>query len=530
MKKTINIVLISLILISAYAKGEKTGKDTRPNIIFLLTDDQRYNALGCMGNSEIQTPNIDKLGEKGIIFTQHYNPTAICMGARATIMTGMYEHKTGCNFSHGPLHPDKFELSYPMLMKKAGYSIGFAGKFGYAVKSDGNSSYHTYEDLPVDKFDWWKGWPGQGEYNTAENKYMAEYAEEYPHVSRALGAAAKDFLKEYGHKDKPFCLSISFKAPHGPVSPDPDFDHVYEGKDFIEEYNYWRNNGEHLAIQSKQGRQYKKLGDHWKPEKYDESLAKYYQLIYGIDQAVGMILEELEEQGLADNTIILYTTDNGYHCGAHGFGGKVLPYEEGSRAPLLVYAPKAKGNGSRSNALTSNTDIAPTILDIAGVDIPSNMDGKSLIPLLDKPNKEVRDHEILIQAWGENPTHCLSVVSDQYKYLYWFYGNKMEPVEELFYLKEDSGEMHNLIDNAAHAKQLDKMRRIYDTEVEKWKTEAVKDHGYEMYGILFDRNIPWSEKTGIMKEPKNEAGSKPDKKDKQGKKDKKSKNQKKGHQ
>ena len=524
MKKILYITLASILLVAGYVKAEKKGKSERPNIIFLLTDDQRFNALGCMGNDEIQTPNIDKLAAKGIMFTQHYNPTAICMGARATIMTGMYEHKTGCNFSHGALHPDKFELSYPMLMKKAGYAVGFAGKFGYAVKSGGNSSYHKYEDLPVDKFDWWKGWPGQGEYNTAENKYMAEYAEEYPHVSRALGAAAKDFMTEYGHKEKPFCLSISFKAPHGPVSPDPDFDDVYAGKDFAEEENYWRENGEHLSKQSKQGRQYKKLGDYWKPEKYDVSLAKYYQLIYGIDQAVGMILEELEKQGLADNTIILYTTDNGYHCGAHGFGGKVLPYEEGSRAPLLVYAPNAKGNGKLSNALTSNIDMAPTMLDLAGVEIPTNMDGKSLVTLFDKPNKEVRDHDILIQAWGENPTHCLSVVADQYKYLYWFYGKEMEPVEELFCLKDDEGEMNNLINDAAHAKQLAKMRKLYDAEVEEWKVEAVKDHGYEKYGILFDRHIPWSEKTGLMKEPKPEKEKK-SKDKKKGKGDKKKKKQ-----
>ncbi|TLX71835.1 sulfatase [Labilibacter sediminis] len=501
-KNILFIGLLSLVIGKTYAGDKEKGSDKRPNIIFLLTDDQRFNALGCMGNTEIQTPNIDKLADQGIMFTQHYNPTAICMGARATIMTGMYEHKTGCNFSHGALHPDKFELSYPMLMKKAGYTVGFAGKFGYAVKAEGNSSYHKYEDLPVDKFDWWKGWPGQGQYNTAENKYMVEYAEEYPHVSRALGAAAKDFMTEHGHGEKPFCLSISFKAPHGPVSPDPDFDHVYAGKVFTEEENYWRDKGEHLSQQSKQGRQYKKLGDHWKPEKYDVSLAKYYQLIYGIDQAVGMILEELKKQGLDENTIIMYTTDNGYHCGAHGFGGKVLPYEEGSRAPLLIYAPNAKGNGSVSNALTSNIDMAPTMLELAGIEVPANMDGVSLVPLLEKPNKEVKDHDILIQAWGENPTHCLSVVADEYKYLYWFYGKEMEPVEELFYLKDDEGEMNNLINEAAHAKQLSKMRSIYDTEVEKWKMEAVKDHGYEKYGILFDRHIPWSEKIGIMKEPK----------------------------
>ncbi|QZT37444.1 sulfatase [Halosquirtibacter xylanolyticus] len=505
-----SIIATFLMATGAYQSFAKE-KEERPNIIFLLTDDQSYQAVGCLGNNEIQTPNIDKIGQKGIIFTQYYNTTAICMASRATIMTGMYENKTGCNFSHGAMTPDKFEKSYPMLLKRAGYKVGFAGKFGYAIKGGKNSKfcgYHEYKDLPVDKFDWWRGWPGQGDYKTEKNKYMIPYAKKYPHVSGALGAAAIEFLEDYGNKKEPFCLSVSFKAPHGPMSPDKKYNHVYANKTFTKKENYWKENGEHLAKQSKQGRQYKRINDTWSPAQYDKKLAKYYQQIYGVDKAVGMILDQLKSQGLDKNTIIIFTSDNGYHCGAHGFGGKVLTYEEGSRAPLLAYVPGAKGNGKHCGALVSNVDIAPTILNAAGVKIPSNMDGVSLSPLFSNPTREVKDHEILIQVWGENPTHCLSLVADGYKYFYWFYGEGMEPTEELFNLNDDPYEMHNIVNETSAKRQLIKMRKLYDNEVSVWSRNSVKGHNYEIYSTLFDRHISWSEKSGIMKKPNYNYGPK----------------------
>ena len=169
--KKYTIIILSLfcgILINA----QNLNQDKRPNIIFLLTDDQRYDALGCMGNTEIHTPNIDRLADKGVIFDNYYTTTAICMASRAQIMTGMYEYKTGCNFTHGPLSQEKFEESYPMLLRKSGYTTGFAGKFGFAVTPNATdkAGYHTDDVMPIDQFDWWKGWNGQGYYETEKNK------------------------------------------------------------------------------------------------------------------------------------------------------------------------------------------------------------------------------------------------------------------------------------------------------------------------------------------------------------------------
>jgi arylsulfatase A-like enzyme len=425
------------------------------------------------------------------------------MASRAQIMTGMYEYKTGCNFSHGNLTKEKFKKSYPVLLREAGYKTGFTGKFGYKVSNevDKNSNYHTKAAMPMDQFDWWKGWPGQGYYQTVKNEFVKEYADKYPHVSKALGAASADFIKESANREKPFCLSVSFKAPHNPVSPDKMYDGVYKGKTFTRHPNHGQKGGKHLPNQAKLGRQYQRLGKHWKEENYDEALAKYYQLIYAVDVAVGMILEEVEKQGITDNTIIIFTTDNGYSTGAHGFGGKVLPYEEGARGPLLIYAPGSKSfkKGWKSTALTGNIDMAPTILDFAGLPIPKNMDGKSLVSLVEKKNATVKEDQAIIQAWGENPTHSLSIVSGKYKYLYWFYGEGMEPKEELYDLVEDRYEMNNLAANASNAKDLKKMQAKYDKYVEIWGDESIEGNGYPEYATLYNRHIPWSKKKHLMK-------------------------------
>ena len=499
--RTLGLCLIALVVTIAKTTAQTNGE--RPNIIFLLTDDQRYDALGIMGNDEIQTPNIDKLGEQGVVFTNFYNTTSICMASRAQMMTGMYEYKTGCNFTHGPLTTEKFQKSYPVLLRKAGYKTGFTGKFGYAVKEDSeaNANYKSNDDMPIDEFDWWKGWPGQGYYQTVKNEFMVEYAEEYPHVSEALGASSVDFIKEYSNKDEPFCLSVSFKAPHNPVSPDKQYDDVYKGHTFTKPPNYGKAGAAHLPEKAKMGRQYQRLGDHWNEEDYDEAMGEYYQLIYGIDVAVGMIMEELENQGIADNTIIIYTTDNGYSTGAHAFGGKVLPYEEAAKGPLIIYAPgsKSENKGWRNHAITGNIDMAPTILEYAGLPIPKNMDGESLVPLLNKKNAKVKDSQAIIQAWGESPTHSLSIVTDQYKYLYWFYAEGMEAKEELYDLTADKYEMKNLVNDPSKAKDLKEMQELYDEYVAVMKKESVPGNRYPEYAILYDRHVAWSEKRDLIK-------------------------------
>ncbi len=476
----------------------KPKQPKQPNIVLLLTDDQSYRTLGCYGNTQAKSPNLDKLAKAGIAFDSAYDTTAICMASRAQVMTGMYEYKTGCNFSHGPLLRDKWnQYAYPVLLRNAGYHTGFVGKFGFAVADPGgNSNYHTYDALPMDSFDEWYGWTGQGEYKTANNKYVAQYAEKYPHVTRACGAVSQDFIKSAAKENKPFCLSVSFKATHGPMRPDPYFDDVYADTVWAEPANYGEVGAAHLPQQAKSGRQYLSKRD-FRPEKYQETMRKYYQLAYGIDYAVGMIREELERQGVADNTVILYLTDNGYSCGAHAMGGKVLPYEEASRSPMIAYDPRRSG-GKRVKSVTGNIDMAPTILDLAGLPIPEIMDGKSLVPLLENPAGRVRESMLLINAWGPTPTHSLAVVGEDYKYIHWPFAQEMEPAEELYHLTSDRYEMRNLANNPKNRAILKRMQTRYDAHLATWKAEGVQESGYPLHATVYDRHLSWEEKLAAM--------------------------------
>ena len=476
----------------------------RPNIIYLMADDQCTYSVGCYGNTDVKTPQMDKIGADGVIFDNHYDTTSICMASRANVMTGKYEYKTGCNFEHGGMKGDVWSNSYPLLLRKAGYFTAFAGKFGFVVEGKG---------LCEKDFDMWGGGPGQTNYKTATNKSMARYAEKYPHSTLSYGAFGQDVVKQAVKQDKPFCLSISFKAPHRPVTPDPKFDNVYAGKTFTKPGNFGRDYAKHLAPQSKKGRQYGRFSE-WKYDRdYDGVMAKYNQLIYAIDVAVGMIRSELDAQGVADNTVIIYTSDNGYICGSHGYASKVLPMEESAHVPLMIYDPRSKTAGKklRCQALTGNIDFAPTILELAGVAAPTGMDGKSLLPLLADPTRDVRDHMAFINVWGSAPTHSLTALTKRWKYTYWWYAaDGMKPAEELFDTENDPLELTNLAGDEAHAADLARMRTAYDKELAAWKAHAVPYNDYQRYGTLFDRTVAWETKAPSMKKsaPKRDKGRK----------------------
>ncbi len=484
----IRLCVLVVLLASLLCATPLGAQTTRPNIIFLFADDQNTASVGCYGNPEVQTPQTDRLGADGVIFDRHYNTTAICMASRANVLTGMYEYKTGTNFEHGDMKPQVWAKSYPVLLRDSGYFTAFAGKFGLVVEGKG---------LCEDDFDMWGGGPGQTHYETKKNPSMAEYAQAYPHSTLSYGAFGREAIRKAVAQDKPFCLSISYKAPHRPVRPDPTFDHVYADQTFTKPANYGRQAGAHMSPQSRQGRQYERFTA-WKYDTdYDRVMAKYFQLVYAIDVSIGMIRDELDAQGIADNTVIVYTSDNGFICGAHGYGSKVLPMEESSRVPLIIYDPRAStsGKGHRSAQLTGNIDFAPTFLKLAGLPVPKNMDGVSLLPLLDKPQEPVRDQLAFMNVYGPTPTHSLTAITQDWKYTYWWYGDAtMKPTEELYHLAQDPLEMVNLAHDTASSAQLQAMRKTYDTQVTHWAEHAVPYNNYQPYARWFDRNIPWQQK------------------------------------
>ncbi|MCG6155294.1 sulfatase family protein [Rubinisphaera margarita] len=471
----------------------------RPNIVFLMSDDQCCYSLGCYGNADVETPKIDQLAADGLVFDNHYDTTAICMASRANVMTGMLEYKTGCNFEHGPLTQEKWEKSYPMLLRAAGYQTAFAGKFGFEVVDSPTSKDRR---LPEGDFDRWGGGPGQTFYETRKNKSMVEYADEYPHSTLSYGAFGRDFVRDAAAEDRPFCLSISFKAPHKPATPDPKFNAIYEGQVFQKPDNYGREHGLHFSEQSRRGRQYERFHSWNYSDRYDEVMAVYHQQVYAIDVAVGMIREAIEQAGVRDNTVIIFTSDNGFLCGSHGYGSKVLPYEESSRVPLIIYDPRHRNSGRqlRTDALTGNIDFAPTMCALAGIECPAEMDGRNLMAVYDNPQATIHESLPLINVWGPAAVHSLAVVTRDWKYIFWPHAaDGMSPTEELYNTAEDPLELTNLAKDSQSRSQLQEMRALYDEEVRRWRENAVDYNDYEKYGVIFDRAVSWSEKATLLK-------------------------------
>ncbi len=493
-------LLLSVIALSPFWLNSACA-DSRPNIIFLFTDDQAYDTLGIYGNPDVKTPNIDALGQQGVVFDRHYNTTAICMASRANVMTGLYEYKSGTNFMHGAMSREIWEKSFPVLLGKAGYRTGFGGKFGFAVVEDPREggSENKYEHLPMGDFDFWVGGTGQTSYDTVKNKYLARFADKYPHSSRAYGAAGQEFIKESAAIGAPFSLTIFFKAPHRPADPDPFFDDVYEDTVFRKLPNYGREAGKHLAEQSRMGRQYPrfKAWGYDTDEGYQKALRLYHQQIHGVDYAVGMIREELERQGVADNTVIIFTSDNGFFNGSHGMGSKVLPYEEGARVPMIIYDPRVPGKSRRISSVSGNVDVAATILDAAGIDIPPSMDGVSLMPVVKGETETVREMVPVFNVWGTMGTTTMSIITKTHKYVYWPYGDEFEPSEELFDLQADPYELKNVITEEINVSVITELKAAYNKQLKHWKTNAVPYNHYQPFGIVLDPEISWAEKKDL---------------------------------
>jgi arylsulfatase A-like enzyme len=419
-----------------------------PNIIFLLTDDHRADALYCAGNRIIKTPNLDSLAAGGVRFTNSFVTTSICAASRASILSGQYVRRHGIADFKTSFTQAKLAQTYPLLLREAGYRTGFVGKYGVGRGAD----------FPVDKYDYWEGCPGQ-----CEPYERKDQDGQYKHLTQIFGDQAVNFLQSCS-RSKPFCLSVSFKAPHVQDSdprqfiPDRAYQDLYNDvtipipetaapKDFERFPEFLRN-----SIARK--RWLKRFDT---PEKYQQSVKNYYRLIYGVDVVIGRIRKELKYRGLENNTIIIIAGDNGFYLGEHGFAGKWFAHEESIRVPLIVYDPRAKENqeSTARDELVLNIDIAPTILELAGVGIPEPVQGRSLVPLLKGRSPKWRKdffYEHLCLAKKIPPS--IAVRNDRWKYIRYI----DHDWEELYDLANDPHETTNLANDKKFEKMLKSMR------------------------------------------------------------------------
>lgn len=445
----VNVVLCAFLaagLAAAAPRAADAGPAPRPNIIFLLTDDQRYDDLGAAGNPVIRTPNLDRLAGNGVFFRHAHVSSSVCMASRATIFTGLVERRHACNFYYRHLAGDLWRQSYPVRLRAAGYRTGFIGKFGVTVEG--------YDRLtPGRDFDWFRGYRAQGDY-FPEGK-------EGPHLTRIKGDQAIEFLRESAREERPFCLSVSFFAPHDPMQPDPALAGWYA--DATPPMPAGVRFEERAGLPPAYGDAAWYARMHWvrsmsDPERRNAYILQRYRLVSGVDRAVGRILDELDRLGVADNTVIVFTSDNGFYYGEHGLSTKFYMHEESIRVPLIVFDPRlpADRRGQTVDRLVSSIDLAPTLLDLAGLQPPALMQGRSALPLIRGEEVAWRDAIFAENIIKERRPMCDAIRTERWKYIALF--EQEPPQEELYDLEADPHETNNLSGNPEHADVLRELR------------------------------------------------------------------------
>ena len=443
-----------------------SGSKRRPNIIFLLTDDQRWDMLGCMGNEIIQTPNIDAMAHDGIIFENAFVTTAICCTSRASIFLGQYARRHRINDFSTDFTAEQLDLSYDMQLKKAGYRVGFIGKYGVGA------------NLPQDVYDYWAGVPGQPTYENRDKKG------DYIHYTQVCKKQAFEFLHGC-EPNRPFCLSISFKAPHVQDGDPRQFiaDPVYD--DLYKDINIpvpKKAHSKYLqAMPSFMQDEQSMLRVRWHlrfadPELYQKMVKNYYRLITGVDVVVGEIRDELDKLGYADNTVFALLGDNGFFLGEYGFAGKWYGHEESIRVPLVVYDPRLpkKRRGQRRGEMVLNIDIAPTLVDLAGLPVRPEVQGESLLPLVQDQKSTWRD-EFFYEHLFKVPEKSVAQVgyipssvglrTKKFKYLRYI---DYDPIyEELYDLQKDPEEIETQVNNPEYADVLEQLRRRCDEMIQE---------------------------------------------------------------
>ncbi|TDI38805.1 MAG: mucin-desulfating sulfatase [Acidobacteria bacterium] len=350
------------VLAFVLAFGPSVFAADRPNILFFLSDDQRNDQMGAAGHPILETPTMDRLAAEGVRFTNAFVTTSICAASRATILTGLYERSHRFTFTTPPLTRKLTDQSYAAVLRDAGYHTGFVGKIGVQFEPGAvEKMFDSYETLDRDPY------------------FREQRDGTTRHISQIAGDKAIEFLRSLDG-DKPFSLSISFNAPHAEDNDKEDhypWPRVMDGK-----YDDVSVPARHLSEQSVFDSQPEFLKDslnrerwYWRwatPDAYQKNILGYYRMISGVDHVMGRVLDEVDRLGLAENTVVVFSSDNGYYLGSRGFAGKWSHYEESLRVPLVIYDPRedAAQRGRIEEPMVLNVDIPATILAIAGVEAP----------------------------------------------------------------------------------------------------------------------------------------------------------------
>lgn len=462
-------------------------KTDQPNIVMIFTDDQRYDAVGYTGNRAIHTPHLDKIARRGIIFDNAFVNTSICAVSRANIMAGQYPSRHGIDDFFKVFSPEQLARTVPARLQDAGYQTAFYGKWGI-----GDGPEKTY--LGAEVFDYWAGQPMQTcFFHEADCKYVhadgfarplddlcdcpadargktgfrnrigkANLVQPLQTDSQVTPMQTERFL-EGRDESKPFAMMLFFKAPHSPFGDwDPQFEHVTDGLTMPTPAaaSLEIANAEPPLVKGSLGRP---SGMRYltNPDYLDQHLRDYYRLITSMDHGIGAIVAQLEERGLLDNTVILFTSDNGHFKGEHGMAGKWLMYDASHRVPgFMTDYRRPVGETRHEKVIT--TDFSTTMLALAGLDIPDDMTGRDLTQLMDGPADDWRTDVYYDHPYGHGGAipRTIGVRSDRYAYTR--YIDPTPAFEQLFDMHLDPNQRVNLAEDPAYAEVLERMRERCD--------------------------------------------------------------------
>ena len=523
------VIIVQLISIShSFAQSDTKEK---PNFIFILTDDHRYDLMGSSGNELVKTPHLDQLAQEGILFENAHVTSAICTPSRISILLSQFERKHSVNFNSGTsVSEEAWNESYPVVMKNNGYYTGYIGK-NHAPIGDGG-----YQSGLMDtSFDYWYAGHGHLSFYPKDRHEIFAAAQQNTQIE-IMGEGVSDFFSnEYkleGAKhflnqrpeDQPFCLSIAFNLPHGAStttmkmlkSDSETYKSLYRDKEIPLPLDYIAK--EDIKT-PKLPLEILHVGD--RQDIYDfvdnetdlkERIIRNMQAVTGIDMLVGNLRATLKQLDLDENTILIFTSDHGIFWGEYGLGGKALCYEICTNVPMIIHNPMSpdKSKGIVNNELVQTIDIAPTMLQYAGINIPNSYQGKPLNNMIEGNNEPIRDYLFTENLWSThfgNP-RCESVQNKQWKYIRYYknenissrdviaiakdhninltkllYGNHDPQIavyqtyiessvngeppvyEELYHLKTDPKEKNNLINNPDYSRELKDMRMAWRKKI-----------------------------------------------------------------
>jgi N-acetylglucosamine-6-sulfatase len=407
----------------------------RLNIVFILIDDQRYDAFSFMGHPFLETPNLDRLAQQGVVFENTFVTTSLCSPSRASILTGQYAHRHQVLANRIRLDPSI--PTFATALQSAGYETAFVGKWHMGAPDDG----------PRPGWDRWVSFPGQGEYYGQTLNIDGQRVEQSGYITDALTDYAVEFI--HREREKPFLLYLSHKAVHSPFTPagrhrdsylEEHYRHPETMADTEENYR-----GKPDWVRAQRDSWHGVDGMYAGRVDFDRFVVQYAETLRAVDDSVGRIIEALERAGQVDNTVLVFTSDNGFLFGEHGLIDKRAMYEPSIRVPLLVHAPALGEGGRRMAAMILNVDFAPTFMELAGAELPDSVQGRSFAPFLRGEETEWRDAFLYEYFWErdfpQTPT-VLGVRTDRYK-LMRYHG--IWDRYELYDLQEDPDERDNLI-------------------------------------------------------------------------------------